>query len=99
MDYKTLATTHITNSAKQRLLPLLNKIEYYNEALTHDGASCDGFDSNIYDLYVITNNFNNTWTYYHYHMEDWFDKTKVHYELYTDPYTLNRFDINFFKTL
>jgi hypothetical protein len=61
-----------------------NNIMYRNEVLSHDGCDDDGYESNIYDLYMIVKNNSNQYDHYHFVMEDWFDQDRN-----TLEYTLN----------
>lgn len=61
-----------------------NTIMYHNEVLSHDGCDNYGYESNIYDLYIVVKNSINHYDYYHFVMEDWFNQ-----DINTLEYTLN----------
>jgi hypothetical protein len=78
--------TYLSKFAKKLLNAKFknNTIMYRNEVLSHDGCDDDGYESNIYDLYMIVKNSSNQYDHYHFVMEDWFDQDRN-----TLEYTLN----------
>lgn len=50
------------------------------ETKTHDGYDCDGPESNLWDLHIITLE-NQKYVYYHFHWEDWFCSNNTTYKL------------------
>jgi len=92
------SSTKLTNSAKSILTKLID-IKFYQELITHDGNDGEYFQSDIYDLYIITDNNDNTYTYYNYHMENWKDNKLIWYTLLEKPVILDKYEPNFFKTL
>ncbi len=83
-----------------------NTIMYSNEILSHDGCDRYGYESNIYDLYMIVKNNSNQYDYYHFVVEDWFnqDINTLEYKLnfkFTTPkfYKIkNKYDHNTINT-
>lgn len=58
-----------------------NTIIEYDETIDHDGYDEDGPESNLWDLYIITEE-NNQLFYYYYHWEDWFNGQRKEYKLH-----------------
>lgn len=61
-----------------------NMIMYSNEVLSHDGCDEFGYESDIYDLYMIVKNNSNQYDYYHFVLENWFDQDSntLEYSIY-----------------
>jgi hypothetical protein len=95
--WQEIVKSKLTKSAKATLTNLINDdIKYYKETITHDGNDGEYFQSDIYDLHIITFS-ENKYKHHHYHMEDWKNKTHIHYYLLDKPQILDKQNIDYFK--
>jgi hypothetical protein len=63
------------------------------EFLDHDGCDKFGEVSNLWNLFVITQDFNTAkYNYYYFYTEDWFNRSKIYY-------TFETIDVNCICTL
>ena len=66
------------------------------EYLTHDGYDSHGPESNLWDLYIIEEIYNNEFIIYNYHWEDWFRSKKYNKE---KEFELTKYELYLHKNL